>query len=142
MVQQSFSRDLGSNILAQVRQGMAVYDAMNKKVGTVDDLYLGASSEKLNQEGEGAATAPSRTSQKDTLVRDIAKVFAPNDMPEVLRDRLLRSGFIRIHTGLLGGHLYALPEQVTSVSGDRIQLNVNRDRLIKSSYNEDEAPNA
>jgi hypothetical protein len=53
-------------------------------------------------------------------------------MPKVLRDRLLRHGFIRIDThGLFASDRFALPDQIESVSEDCIQLRLSKDELIE-----------
>jgi hypothetical protein len=133
MADQSFERDSGSHLLQRVRAGMIVYDRNDERVGTVADLYFGSSSEQANREGTGAATAHDPNTRGDTLLDDFARAFAPSeDIPEVLRNRLLHSGFIRVDApGLLGSDKYILPEQIASVSTDRVKLNVSRDELIK-----------
>ncbi len=133
---QSSSRELGSNILEQAREGTVVYDVNDQVLGHVDDLYLGASSEQLNERGEGSATAPSRSAPGDSLADHIASAFAPNNLPEELRAHLLHEGFIRIKTGPGSERLYALPRHIVSVTRDRINLNTDRFHLIKNSYDE------
>ncbi len=133
MTEQSFERDTGNPILQRVRAGMIVYDRNDRRVGTVADMYFGESSEQANEEGKGAATARNRDAQPDNLVRDIAQALAPGDqIPETLRGRLLRDGFIRVDApGLLGTDKYVLPEQIAEVTTDRVKLNVTRDELIR-----------
>jgi hypothetical protein len=49
-----------------------------------------------------------------------------------MRARLLRHGFIRIDTsGLFAADRYAMPEQLASVSNDRVTLRVTREELMK-----------
>ena len=63
---------------------------------------------------------------------DIAEAFAPYDMPEELRDRLLSEGYIRLDTkGLFAADRYILPEQIASSVGDELMLNVSKDELMK-----------
>jgi hypothetical protein len=63
----------------------------------------------------------------------LTEIFAANDeLPEELRSRLLRHGYIRIDgSGLFASDYYVISDQIASVSKDRLQLNVLRDQLIK-----------
>ena len=132
MVAQSFDQGMTGSILTHIREGMGVYDPKDHYLGKVERLYMGASTPVENELGEGAATAPDPDLRDDTLVDDIAKVFAPDDLPEVLRNRLLHDGFIRLDTaGLFAADRYILPDQIAGVSGDRVRLKVSRDELIK-----------
>ena len=53
-------------------------------------------------------------------------------MPETLRERLLREGYIRLDAdGLFAADRYILPSQIASAAGDEVTLNVEKDQLIK-----------
>src|SRR5215213_3515762 len=109
--------DQGSNVLTLVREGMDVFDSKGDRVGSVRNLYMGAGSEKSLAEGTGAATAPDPRMRDDSLLDDVARAFGADDedMPEVLRNRLLREGYIQIDTaGLFASDVYATPEHITS----------------------------
>jgi len=132
MVERHFQQESGS-ILTLIREGMDVYDAKNHKIGTVDDLYFGTLDPTSDASDVIAESAPSRrTTGENSLVSDLARAFAGDDeMPDVLRNRLLHDGFIRLDgSGLTGTHRYVLPEQIAGVSGDRGLLKVSRDELI------------
>jgi hypothetical protein len=133
MANVSYSEEQGSQALRNVREGMEVFDRNNKRIGTIEDLYLGESSEKDNARGTGAATIPKRHWWDDNLIEDIAEAFAPEDeIPEVLRDRLLQSGYIQVSgPGLFAGDRYILPEQIASITEDRVYLSVAREDLIR-----------
>jgi hypothetical protein len=64
----------------------------------------------------------------------VARAIFPSDqVPETLRERLLRQGFLRIDsTGLFAADRYVMPDQIADVSEGRITLRVTRDELIKS----------
>jgi hypothetical protein len=127
--------ELGSQKFLNLREGMSVYDAKGDKVGTIRQLYFGASGELANEEGEGSATAPNvATGLQDNLVADIARAFVDEDkLPEPVRDRLLHDGFLRIDaTGIFTSDRFVTPDQVSSISGDKVNLNVLKDALIKS----------
>ena len=134
MAQQISKSGLNSPILEQVREKMAVYDLGGEKIGTVADVYLGSVSDMADTRGEGSAVAyEPDIPGKGSLAADIAGVFSSDDeLPDVLRSRLLRHGFIRIDSaGLFAVDCYAMPDQIASVSGDRIDLNVLQDELIE-----------
>jgi hypothetical protein len=111
---------------------MPVCDHDGEEFGRVREVFLGAVSDKTNQDEVGPVTAPERGWRDDTLVDNLAEIFADEPLPEVLRDRLLREGFVRIDShGLFASDAFALPDQIESVSGDCVRLRVARDELIK-----------
>jgi hypothetical protein len=133
MSQQPFGERQGSRILTQVYEGMDVYDRTGDNIGTVEYVYLGAVSEDADTYGAGPATASGPGRGEDSLIEDFAKALSAGDhVPEALRERLRRQGFIRIDsTGLFAADRYVTPDQVADVSGDRVTLRVTRDELIK-----------
>ncbi|HET8632352.1 MAG TPA: PRC-barrel domain-containing protein [Thermomicrobiales bacterium] len=100
----------GAGLLAQIREGMEVYDRGNTKLGTVKDVYLGG--EDLSE-----ATVP----EGSTLAA----------APPALRSRLAAHGFLEIGTGLLQANRYATGDQVAAVGEDRVTLAVAQDELLK-----------
>jgi hypothetical protein len=134
MVQQISNSEVKNPTLEQIREDMEVYDRAGDKIGEVEDIYLGSVGENAVAEGRGPATAyDSNQTEPHTFVHDLAEVFTGDDeLPEVVRSRLLHHGFIRIDgSGLFASDYYVMPDQIASVSHDRIQLNVSRDELIK-----------
>jgi len=132
MTERGFQQESGS-ILNLIREGMDVYDAKNHKIGTVDDLYFGTLDPTSDASDVIAESAPSRqTTGDNSFVQGIARAFTGDDeIPDVLRKRLLHDGFIQLNgSGLTGTHRYVLPEQIAGVSGDRVLLRVSRDELI------------
>ena len=68
----------------------------------------------------------------DTLIDNIAEAFRVDELPEPIRKRLLHQGFVRLDAaGLFAADRYIMPEQIDSVSGEGLMLNVSRDELIK-----------
>ncbi|HEX5505837.1 MAG TPA: PRC-barrel domain-containing protein [Thermomicrobiales bacterium] len=100
----------GGGLLARVREGMAVYDRDEQKVGTVKDVYLGGEDLSEAAVPEGSALA---------------------DAPAALRGRLAAHGFIEVGTGLLQSNRYATGDQVAAVADDRVTLTVAQDELLK-----------
>jgi 3D (Asp-Asp-Asp) domain-containing protein len=137
MVQSAFERDTGNYILTTVNEGMEVYDYAGNKIGNVTDLYMGTSNPQANERGAGSVTAQSPAARDNSLVEDIARVFGDNGIPEVLQARLLRNGYIEINGGaLLNTTYYIQPDQIDQVAGNRIDLRVDRDELIRSGIDD------
>jgi len=130
MTERGFQQESGS-ILNLIREGMDVYDAKNHKIGTVDDLYFGTL-DPTSAASDVVEENARRTTGDNSFVQGIARAFSGDDeIPDVLRKRLLHDGFIRLDgSGLTGTHRYVLPEQIAGVSGDRVLLRVSRDELI------------
>jgi hypothetical protein len=131
MTQQPFEQD--ERQLTQVYEGMGVYDTQGKKIGTVRHVYLGAVTEEEDDRGLGPATVSSPERSEHSLIEDFMRAVSPHEpVPDPLRQRLLRHGFIRINaSGLFTSDRYAMPDQIASVADDRITLRVAREDLMK-----------
>ncbi len=119
------------NFLAQVQEGMKVYDRLHHEIGKVEYVKIGDDNPETP---ESEAAAPSNYRERDeTLIDNLAEVFAPeDDVPEEMRDRLLLAGFVRIESkGLFASDRYVMPDQIMSVSGDTVTLNVSKDELVR-----------
>lgn len=119
-----------SSSLRFVEQGMRVFDREHHEIGKVEWVQFGDDDPDTT---EVEASGPSAGRNDDnTLVDVIAKAFSTDNVPEELRDRLVHQGFVRIDAnGLFAADRYVMPEQIDSVSGDGLMLNVTRDDLIK-----------
>lgn len=115
-----------NTILNAVQRGMHVVDASGEDVGRVDMIRMG--------DPEAATTAGNADMSVTPL--DVIAVAAGGeeepDVPEPLRSRLVRSGYLK----LAGAHLfdadrYVPAEYVRDISDDRVRLSVRRDELIK-----------
>jgi hypothetical protein len=114
-----------------VHVGMKVFDNEHHHIGVVDDFKL--SDEDPTRDGpETAGISEERDPGEGSVVRAVAEVFDPNEIPEELRERMLREGYIRLDAdGLFAADRYILPEQIASARGDEIMLNVKKDELVK-----------
>lgn len=120
------------SILTQIKEGMDVYSRDSEHIGEVERVFFGSVSEEESEKGVGAATADSPRMRERGWLDDLADVFRTDDIPQVLQNRYLREGFIRIDSaGLFAGDRYATPNQIASVSGDRVILKVNKNELFK-----------
>lgn len=128
-------KGMGSNLLKQVHEGMKVYDREGREIGTVERIYLGDQSEVEDRLGTGPATpsTPGPVPGEGTWVNAIGEGLSDDDdIPEVIRARLLTSGFFEVDTsGIFSSDRYVMPEQIASVDRDRVQLSVREDELIE-----------
>jgi hypothetical protein len=121
-----------NNVLTRIREDMEVYGANGDHIGEVEFVYMGASSPVANEMGTGAATTANTELRSESILDVVANAFRDDNIPEVLRTRLEHDGFIRVEAdGLFTSDRYVLPEQIASVSNDRVILTVNKDDLIK-----------
>jgi hypothetical protein len=128
-----FDKSTRNTILDQIHEGMHVHDSHGDDIGTVLKVFFGAVSDEMHERGKGPATAPDPEMREDSLVDNLAEAFSADEpLPEALRGRLLRQGFIRIDTaGLFASDRYATPDQIESVSDDTVRLNLSKDDLIE-----------
>ena len=98
-------------LFAHIEEGMEVYDGNGKRVGKVADCYPGG--ETLADLGALPVDSPLGA------------------VPREYRSRLASEGFVEIAAGFLGGHRYATGGQVAGIEGDRVQLNVAGDGLLR-----------
>jgi hypothetical protein len=113
-----------------IHTGMRVLDANRNEIGKVEDFRF--SENEDNPGVEPAALDADATGEDHSLIGDLARTFAPDDLPQTLRDRLLREGYVRLDTkGLFAADRYILPDQIASAAGDELTLNVSKDELMK-----------
>lgn len=120
-----------TDLLLQIHTGMKVYDRDEKEVGTIE--YVQFTDENLDEPGPETATSTVEKTEpyRNSLVESIAKAIGGTDnVPEEIREKLLREGFIKIDTGILSPDAYALPKQVSNVAGDKVYLDASHDQLI------------
>jgi hypothetical protein len=112
-------------LMGRVRTGMKVFDASGAEVGSVDDLSMG--------DPEAATTAGNEVRPTGGVLRDMAEAVSDAgsepDVPEPLRSRLVREGYIKIKKGLFRSDTYVSSEQIRQVDADRVTLSVTRDAL-------------
>ena len=116
--------------LRNVEEGMRVFDRDKREIGKVEYVQFGDDDPETV---EVESVKPSRPPLRDSLMANIAEVFAPADeIPEEVRRKLLQQGFVRLDAdGLFQADRYITPEQIDSVSGDGLTLNVTIDQLVK-----------
>jgi hypothetical protein len=121
---------LSQGTLRYVEEGMKVFDRENNEIGKVEYVRFG-DDDPDTPEVEASGLSDLRD-RDDSLVDNIAKAFGADELPEELRSRLLHQGYVRLDAnGLFAADRYITPNQIASVSGDGLQLNVTREELIK-----------
>jgi hypothetical protein len=118
-----------NDLMSRVKEGMRVIDAAGEEVGTVEYVEMG------NPE---AATTAGQEVHTSGLVELAAEAIVPGeaepDVPEPLRTRLIRTGFIKIDgPGLLAHDRYVSSERLRDVTTDQIHLTVRKADLPKES---------
>jgi len=113
-----------------VEEGMKVYDRERHEIGKVEYVKFG---EDDPDTLEVEAAAPNTLDDRPrTLVDDIALAFGSDNLPQEIREKLMQQGFVRIDAnGLFAADRYVTPEQIDSVSGEGLMLNVSKDELVK-----------
>ncbi|MBX3001315.1 MAG: hypothetical protein KF893_22530 [Caldilineaceae bacterium] len=120
------------SVLMRVHEGMDVYNYDDERIGKVESIFFGSVSPEEAATGTGAATADNPAMRERGFLDDLANVFRDDNLPDELRERLLRKGFIRIDSsGLFSSDRYAMPEQIAAVHEDRVILRTDKEGLIK-----------
>ena len=116
--------------LQDIRVGMKVFDSHGHHIGKVDDLKFPENA--IAPGAEVAEVDDVIDDRDDTIVDIIADAFGREEVGEPLRSRLLREGYIHLDaSGLFASDRFVLPEQISGLNAEGVQLNVTRDALIK-----------
>ncbi len=111
------------DLLNRVHEGMHVFDTHGQDVGRVDAVQMG--------DPEAATTAGNegRTGPLDVFAEALGDEREP-DVPEPLRSRLVRSGYLKLDSSkLLAADRYVPASYVREVADDRVHLSVPGDEL-------------
>jgi hypothetical protein len=120
-----------TDILAQIKKGMTVFDRKHDTVGTVSFVQL--SDEIPVAPGPETVTSQEIVESGEvSLLIGVTEAFAGEArMPKEVRQSLLREGFIRVDPGILRADRYMPSEQIDSVSTDGVLIGVEGSELIK-----------
>ncbi len=114
-------------LIEQVREGMTVVDRAGARVGEVSLVQMG---------DPEAVTTAGNDYEVPGLVRDVVRsvVGAEPDVPEPLRSRLRRYGFLKVDgPGLMDADRYVRADRIAGITGDTVRLSVTRDQLAEES---------
>lgn len=128
-----------NGLLPIIREGMQVRDSGGELIGTVQRVQMGGGNDPVDagrQSREAGGPADGSPGSYDApLATDlIATAFSGGqDVPAEARLDLERKGYIEIDSrGLFSANRYASAEQLASVEGDDVLLNVPGDALAKT----------
>ena len=110
-------------LLNEIREGMAVFDKQDNRVGNVVLAFSG--------EGEYVAEA---NFGMEAAAPDVQEAVDSDRLPDEVRERLLSYGFIKLSTGgLFPGTRFVTPTQVSDVDieNNRLSLSVEGSELLK-----------
>jgi hypothetical protein len=120
----------GTGSLRGIREGMKVFDSKQQKIGEVEMVKFG-DDDPTTPETEAVDVNPMDRERRHTLIDNLADAFRTDQLPEEVREKLLRQGFIRIDAdGLFAADRYVTPEQIGSVTEDGVTLKVSKDELL------------
>lgn len=114
--------------LAGVTEGMTVVDADGAEVGTVKEVKIGDPDLPTAQGQDAPATGTVFTEMADAFSGLVGDHDGP---PAESRDRLLRTGYLRVGGGLLSSARFVAADQVAGVEDGVVRLTVTQDRLDK-----------
>ena len=119
------------NYLTNIREDMTVVDKDNNKIGKVADVHFG--DEDPTKPGAETNTPNTDKVQPESWVMDIAEALYGNDtMPEELKARFARYGYIKVDRGLFSSDRYATLDSVTAVNEDTVHLGIDKDELFSN----------
>ena len=122
MAIENFSKDP----LNAVQTGMHVVDAGGEDVGQVDQIHMGDAD---------AVTTAGNERRNPSLVDRAAEALgaeAEPDVPEPLRSRLVREGYLKLNSShLLDADRYVPADYVRGIRDGKVQLSVRREQLLK-----------
>ena len=110
----------------EVRQGMHVVDAAGEDVGRVEMIQMGDTEAATTEGNEDRNPAPF-----DLVAEALGGEREP-DVPEPLRSRLIRSGYLKLDgPHLMESDRYVPGDYVRDVEGDRVRLSVRKGEVIR-----------
>jgi hypothetical protein len=126
-------KDRMDRIMRDIRKDMKVYDRNHNEIGVVEFVKFG-DEDPATLGFETTGVNPMDRDDKESFIDSLLDVFTHDDLPQALRDRLLRFGFVRIDgEGLFSADRYILPDQIQSVADGKVMLKVKKSELIKQS---------
>ena len=128
-----------NGLLPQIREGMTVRDSGGDTIGTVERVQMGGidPADAARQSREAAGPSDEAPGTYDApLITNLADAVTGgggDGLPEEARQNLERKGYIEIDSkGLFSANRFAAADQIASVSGDDVVLNVAGNMLAKS----------
>ena len=127
-----------NGLLPKIREGMQVRDSGGEAIGKVQRVQMGGGNdpvdaEEQSREAAGPDDGPNDVGGTALATNLVTSFFADDSMPEEERQNLQRKGFIEIDSkGFFSANRYATTDQIASVEGDDVVLNVTSDNLVEA----------
>ena len=110
----------------RISEGMTVSDREGEVVGVIQVVYFGGASEEAIERVLHSKEAPQAEASADDW-----SAFDADNVPEALRARLMRQGYILVEGPDLSGITrYIRPEQIEGIFDDAVRLRVSRGELL------------
>ncbi|MBW3633018.1 MAG: DUF2171 domain-containing protein [Chloroflexi bacterium] len=111
-----------SQVINQIREGMRVVDVTGEELGKVEYVQMG--------DPDAVTVQDNSPGEPGDLIRGFLGVGEP-DVPEPLRSRLLRFGYVKIDgPGWIDTDRYVTADLIQGISGDTVTLKVDKDRVM------------
>lgn len=120
-----------NSLLKQIHEGMTVIDSDNNTIGEVKFVQFG---DDNAQTTVTEAATPSGTVTDENMMDSLLKnMFAVReDIPEEVRRRFMRYGYIRIDRSIFKADRYAVADQIASVSDESVYLTTSAGGLLEN----------
>jgi len=128
-------------LLARVKAGMVVYDANFEKLGIVTDVYFGSSTDENQGREAESGSLPVGTSIGSGLPSVGPLIAAVGNSDRIdpfegqlqphTRSLLVKQGFVKAKWRVFGAVWYITPDQIVTIVGDDINLNVPQNQVIR-----------
>jgi hypothetical protein len=114
----------------RITEGMTVNDREGEAVGVIQVVYFGGA----NQEAIERVVHPQESPQAETSEDNrSAFAFDADNVPEVLRARMMRQGFIIVEgPNLTGATRYIRPEQIEGIFDGAVRLRASHGELLNA----------
>lgn len=114
----------------QIKEGMKVYTDTNDELGVVEYVKFG--DEDLNHPGAETSTSSETGDDSTDIFKALARALVDDDnLPEEVRSRLERYGYLRLDTTQLFESDYYVPFNLIShIEGDKVFIKANKDELV------------
>ncbi len=115
-----------ASLIERVREGMEVVDAQGQRIGTVEAVNMG--------DPQAATTQGNEVQTTPGLVGATARAFSGDlpepEVPEPLRSRLIRIGYIKVDgPNLFDTDRYVRADQIVDVAGNRVVVGELKSKL-------------
>ncbi len=119
--------------LTGVRDGMEVRDVNDQHLGTVRFVKMG--DENPLEPGIDTVTVSGAEYGREgsSIVEEVVETLVPDesdDLPETVRNRLLREGYIRVDTGVFRSDRFVTPTQIAQIGEEIVVLNITKETFM------------